>query len=320
MFRVSQSLKVPAPIHQTGPPEDNNRNGMAYLGCITKSLVAIGASVGLLVSTSGAVALAEGKERKQKLPIYDEPEPEMMIKEEPTRLDEALRVARKETDRQILGMKYHLKMVTNKVVDLEKEAEVGTIKSVLVKEEDVMPAALYVVVAGFAGSIFASRRNIMLRFLTPVAFSAMAFGYFFPASSNRLIAQANNSDFSKYIPKDVQNQIRDLTNTASSTISSATSSAVSQESKLTKAVEEIKHSAQEVKEAFEKTSVQEKLEESVSVAKETVEDVKEKVAEIKKSVVEKVEVEKTKTEKTAEENNREERLRKIREEDSLKRV
>lgn len=283
-------------------------------------MVAIGASVGVLVSTSGAVALAEGKERKQKLPIYDEPEPEMMVKEEPTRLDEALRVARKETDRQILGMKLHLQMVTNKVVDLEKEAE-GTIKSVLVKEEDVMPAALYVVVAGFAGSIFASRRNILLRFLTPVAFSAMAFGYFFPASSNRLIAQANNSDLSKYIPKDVQKQIRDLTNTASSTINS---SAVSQESKLTKAVEEIKHSAQEVKEAFEKTNVQEKIqekfEESVSVAKETVEDVTERVAEIKKSVIEKVEEEKAKAEKSAEENDREKRLRKIREEDSLKRV
>ncbi|KAF9089242.1 hypothetical protein BGX23_006836 [Mortierella sp. AD031] len=298
MFRVSQSLK-------------------------TKSLVAIGASVGLLVSTSSAVALTEGKERKQKLPIYDEPEPEMMIKEEPTRLDEALRVARKETDRQILGMKYHLQMVTNKVVDLEKEAE-GSIKSVLVKEEEVMPAALYVVVAGFAGSIFASRRNILLRFLTPVAFSAMAFGYFFPASSNRLIAHANQSDFSKYIPQDVQNQIRDLTNTASSTINNATSTATNQESKLTKAVEEIKHSAQEVKEAFEKTKVQEKIqekiEESVSVAKETVEDVKEKVAEIKKSVVEKVEEEKAKVEKTTEENDKEKRLRKIREEDSLKRV
>ncbi|KAF9130547.1 hypothetical protein BGW39_002957 [Mortierella sp. 14UC] len=298
MFRVSQSLK-------------------------TKSLVAIGASVGLLVSTSSAVALAEGKERKQKLPIYDEPEPEMMIKEEPTRLDEALRVARKETDRQILGMKYHLQMVTNKVVDLEKEAE-GTIKSVLVKEEEVMPAALYVVVAGFAGSIFASRRNILLRFLTPVAFSAMAFGYFFPASSNRLIAQANQSDFSKYIPQDVQNQIRDFTNTAGSSINNATTSAVNQESKLTKAVEEIKHSAQEVKEAFERTNVQEKIQEkideSVSVAKETVDDVKEKVAEIKKSVVEKVEEEKTKVEKTIDENDRENRLRKIREEDSRKRV
>lgn len=149
----------------------------------------------------------------------------------------------------------------------------------------------------------------------------MAFGYFFPASSNRLIAQANNSDLSKYIPKDVQKQIRDLTNTASSTINS---SAVSQESKLTKAVEEIKHSAQEVKEAFEKTNVQEKIqekfEESVSVAKETVEDVTERVAEIKKSVIEKVEEEKAKAEKSAEENDREKRLRKIREEDSLKRV
>lgn len=47
----------------------------------------------------------------------------MVVKEEPTRLDEALRAARKETDRQILGMKYHLQMVTDKVVDIEKEAE-----------------------------------------------------------------------------------------------------------------------------------------------------------------------------------------------------
>ncbi|KAF9314327.1 hypothetical protein BG003_004280 [Podila horticola] len=122
-----------------------------------KALVAIGAGAGLVASTRGAIVYAEGVERKQKLPVYDEPEPEMVVKEEPTRLDEALRAARKETDRQILGMKYHLQMVTNKVVDIEKEAET-TIKSVLVKEEEVMPAALYVIVAGFAGSIVASRR------------------------------------------------------------------------------------------------------------------------------------------------------------------
>ncbi|KAF9354864.1 hypothetical protein BGX34_010775 [Mortierella sp. NVP85] len=150
-----------------------------------------------------------------KLPIYDDPEPEMVVKEEPTRLDEAIRVARQETDRQILGMKHHFQMVTNKVVDFEKEAE-SNIKSVLVKEEEVMPAAIYVIVAGFAGSIVARRRNILLRFLTPVAFSAMAFGYFFPASSNRLIARASQSDVAKYLPQDLQKQVRDLSGQVSS--------------------------------------------------------------------------------------------------------
>ncbi|KAF9558531.1 hypothetical protein EC968_007078 [Mortierella alpina] len=271
MFRATQSLK-------------------------TKSLVAIGASVGLLTSTT--VALAEGKERKQKLPIYDEPEPEMMVKEEPTRLDEVLRAARKETDRQILGMKYHMQMVTNKVVDLEKEAE-SSIKSVLVKEEEVMPAALYVIVAGFAGSIAASR----------LAFSAMAFGYFFPASSNRLIAQANQSDWSKYIPQDLQKQVRDLSGQVSS------NSPQSTQSTLTKAVEEVKQTAKEVKETLET-----KTDSAVVAAKETVEDVKEKVAELKQAVVAEVEKEKAKVEKKAEESDKEARLRKIREEDSLKRV
>ncbi|KAF9207789.1 hypothetical protein BGZ59_010969 [Podila verticillata] len=222
------------------------------------ALVAIGAGAGLAASTRGAIVYAEGVERKQKLPVYDEPEPEMVVKEEPTRLDEALRAARKETDRQILGMKYHLQMVTDKVVDIEKEAET-TIKSVLVKEEEVMPAALYVVVAGFAGSIVASRRNILLRFLSPVAFSAMAFGYFFPASSNRLIEQANRSDLAKYIPSDLQKQFQELSGKS--------------ESKLKEAVEQVKHTAQEVKVAVEKQEeqVQAKVQEAVEEVKKAVE-------------------------------------------------
>ncbi|GJJ74069.1 MICOS complex subunit MIC26 [Entomortierella parvispora] len=299
------------------------------------TVLALGA--GLLVSSAstGVVALAEGTERKQKLPIYDEPEPEMVIKEEPTRLDEALRAARKETDRQILGMKYHLQMVTNKVVDIEKEAE-SNIKSVLVKEEEVMPAALYVVVAGFAGSIFASRRNILIRFLSPLAFSTMAFGYFFPASANRLIAQANQSDLSKYLPQDMQQQIRDFTSTSSASTSSPSvvvSSAISSaESKLSSqaavAEEKVKKASEEVKQLFEKKNTQEsiqevvetKVQETAQAAKETVEDVKEKVAEIKKTVVEEVQKEMAKAEKKVEESDREARLRKIREEDSRKRV
>ncbi|KAF9432839.1 hypothetical protein BGZ76_010250 [Entomortierella beljakovae] len=269
----------------------------------TKSLAAIGVSVGLLASTSGAVVFAEGKERKQKLPVYDDPEPEMVIKEEPTRLDEALRIARNETDRQILGMKYHLQVVTNKVVDLEKEAE-SNIKSVLVKEEEVMPAALYVVVAGFAGSVFAARRNILIRFLSPVAFSAMAFGYFFPASTNRLIANANQSDLSKYIPQDVQKQIRDLTGPAGTT-----------ESKLTKAVEEVKSSAKDVNE-----TVQNKIQETVAAVKSTSDDAKSKATEIKKTVAQEVEKGKAVGIKTADEIEKEARIAKIKAEEALKRV
>ncbi|KAG0293728.1 hypothetical protein BGZ98_002051 [Dissophora globulifera] len=297
MFRASQALK-------------------------TKSLVAIGTSISLLTGATGAVAFAEGKERREKLPIYDEPEPEMVVKEEPTRLDEALRAARKETDRQISGVKYHLQMVTNKVVDLEKEAE-GNIKSVLVREEEVMPAALYVVVAGFAGSIFSRRRNVLVRFLSPIAFSAMAFGYFFPASSNRLIARANNSDFSKYFPEDLQKQIRDITGQVSSSASSLGNTA---ESKLSKAVEEVKSSAKDAKVVLEQKEetvqekVQEKIQDTVAAAKETVDDVKEKVAQLKKAVVEEVEKEKNKVENAANETDREARLAKIKAEDAFKRV
>ncbi|KAF9957612.1 hypothetical protein BGZ65_001958 [Modicella reniformis] len=246
MFRAAQSLK-------------------------SKSVVAVGVGMGLLASTRGAIVFAEGKERKQKLPIYDEPEPEMVVKEEPTRLNEAFRVARQETDRQILGMKQHFQVVTNKVVDLEKEAE-NNIKSVLVKEEDVMPAAIYVIVAGFAGSIVASRRNILLRVFTPVAFSAMAFGYFFPTSSNRLIARASHSDVSKYLPQDLQKQVRDLTgrfDNNNNNNNNSSSHVAAAESTLGKTVQQVKNSAMEAGET-----------------------VKEKVAEIKKVIVDE---QKTKT-------------------------
>ncbi|KAG0222136.1 apolipo protein O-domain-containing protein [Mortierella sp. GBAus27b] len=257
-----------------------------------KSLVAVGASISLLASARGAVVYAEGKERRQKLPIYDEPEPEMVIKEEPTRLNEALRAARQETDRQILGMKYHLQQVTDKVVEIEKEAETN-IKSVLVKEEEVMPAAIYVVVAGFAGSIAASRRGIFLRLLTPVTFSALAFGYFFPASSNRLIARASHSDYSKYLPEDIQKQVREFTgnNTTSNKISTAATNTA--------------------KDAG--NTVQEKVQ-------DVVEDIKEKVAEIKKAIVEEVDEEKAKAEKVSKEAELELRAAKVRAENALKRV
>ncbi|KAF8985390.1 hypothetical protein BGZ46_004502 [Entomortierella lignicola] len=312
-FKLEPYIRARTIYHRTERPV------MQADGSVTKSLVAIGASVGLLASTSGAIAFAEGQERKQKLPIYDEPEPEMVVKEEPTRLDEALRIVRKETDRQILGMKYHLQAVTNKVVDIEKEAET-TVKSVLVKEEEVMPAALYVIVAGFAGSIVARRHNILLRFLSPVAFSAMAFGYFFPASSNRLIARANQSDFSKYLPQEVQNQFRDLTNQVGGTIAGTAAVA---ENKVTKAVEEVKSSAKEagvVKNDTIQSKVQDKAQEAASSAKDTANEVTSKVAEVKKAIVGEIEKEKAKVGKAVEELDREARLAKIKAEDLLKRV
>jgi hypothetical protein len=52
----------------------------------------------------------------------------------------------------------------------------------------------------------------------------MAFGYFFPASANRLIHRANQSDIAKYIPEDVHKQFRDLTNQVGNTVNSAISS------------------------------------------------------------------------------------------------
>ncbi|KAG0231902.1 hypothetical protein BGW42_008569 [Actinomortierella wolfii] len=234
-----------------------------------RSVVALGAGAGLLATLSKPVVHAEGKDQRvRKLPVYDDPEPEMVVKEEPTRLDEAIKVARQETDRQILGMKTHLQMVTNKVVDVEKEVE-STVKSVLVKEEEVMPAAIYVIVAGFAGSIFAKRRNVVLRFLTPVAFSAMAFGYFFPKSSNRLIERASKSDLAKYLPADLQQQVRQFTQQS--------------ESQLVKAVEEVKQSVQEAKDTLEKT--EKKAEKKVAeVIQKTEQKVKEITEDTRKNV------------------------------------
>lgn len=94
--------------------------------------------------------------------------------------------------------------------------------------------------------------------MSPVAFSAMAFGYFFPASANRLIDQANHSDLSKYISGDLQKQFQELSGKS--------------ESKLKEAVEQVKHTAQDVKVAVEKQEeqVQAKVQEAVEEVKKVV--------------------------------------------------
>lgn len=55
-----------------------------------------------------------------------------------------------------------------------------TIASLKDEHEDVLPAAIYVLIAGLTGSILSRRRNILFRGLAPIIFGTGAFAYLLP--------------------------------------------------------------------------------------------------------------------------------------------
>lgn len=60
------------------------------------------------------------------------------------------------------------KTVTTTVADLKSA------------DEDVLPGAIYILVATLSGSVLARNRNLLVRAAAPVAFGVAAFGYFLP--------------------------------------------------------------------------------------------------------------------------------------------
>lgn len=60
------------------------------------------------------------------------------------------------------------KNVTSTVADLKSD------------DEDILPGAIYVLVATLSGSVVARNRNILLRGVSPIVFGVLAFNYFLP--------------------------------------------------------------------------------------------------------------------------------------------
>ncbi|KAJ1918329.1 hypothetical protein IWQ60_007530 [Tieghemiomyces parasiticus] len=89
----------------------------------------------------------------KSLSIYEEKKPVPQEPTGPSRLQLAVRDFRVRATQFLQTGQAHLQMTADRVVDLEQQAETAVQKTVP-KNEQLFPGALYIAVAGLAGSVF----------------------------------------------------------------------------------------------------------------------------------------------------------------------
>ncbi|KAI9255302.1 apolipo protein O-domain-containing protein [Sporodiniella umbellata] len=148
---------------------------------IKKSLAA--AAAGAVWVSSIPVAFAE--EKRKKLSIYDEPEPQVTIIESPTKLEEHVYVAQKYANETLKEGKGHIDGWAQKYQQLENDVT-SNVKNTIDKDEELNPNLLYVGVAALAGTIIARNRNIVLRFLTSTSLAVGTSYYLLPKTTSNV--------------------------------------------------------------------------------------------------------------------------------------
>ncbi|KAI8890062.1 hypothetical protein K501DRAFT_237754 [Backusella circina FSU 941] len=140
------------------------------------------AAVGAVWLSSATTALAE---KRTKLSIYDDPEPEVVIIESPTKLEEHVHIAQTYANERFEEGKTHVDSYKQKYQELETQVT-DHIKKTIDKDEQLFPNLAYVGVAALAGTIIARRRNIILRLLTSTALGVTASYYFLPKTTHNV--------------------------------------------------------------------------------------------------------------------------------------
>ncbi|CAG8604857.1 8288_t:CDS:2 [Dentiscutata erythropus] len=176
----------------------------------------------------GSVALSKIKnvpvvyaeEQKQKLKIYDDPKPEIIIVKTPTRLEQGIKHTRLRVSQAISDLEQHIRNVTDQWIDIEQTTE-REIKGVISPNERLMPDVLYVVVAGLAGSLAARKSNILVRIASPVLFTIVSSYYFLPQTSRNMMAKL--CEYEKRSPElmKIHNSVSDVANNTKQKFDSA---------------------------------------------------------------------------------------------------
>ncbi|CAO3687624.1 unnamed protein product [Umbelopsis vinacea] len=240
---------------------------------IKHSLSTAAAGFALATAVSRPVAYAE--ERNNKLNIYDEPEPEIVLVESPSRLEENIALAQKYVNNTYDNGMEQLQQVQSKLQKIEQNVK-KTIDDTIAPGEHVMPNALYVGVAALAGTIVARRRNVILRFATSTAF-AVGTSYYLMPNTTRNIGEHLERLERKYPPlydahQQINEAVGDARKQVDDTISQLTGAASDATSQISTKAKQLEKDISES--ATAQTS---KLESSAAEAKEKFDEVKEKV-------------------------------------------
>ncbi|CAG8578151.1 18464_t:CDS:10 [Rhizophagus irregularis] len=128
------------------------------------------------------VIYAEENPAKKKLSIYDEPKPDIILVESPTRLEKEIRQTRIQVIKAARDFEQQIHGVANKWIAIEQDTE-----KIVAQDERLMPGALYISVAGLAGTIIARNRNVLLRIASPLFFTIASSYYFLPKTSHNIL-------------------------------------------------------------------------------------------------------------------------------------
>ncbi|KAI9314230.1 apolipo protein O-domain-containing protein, partial [Dichotomocladium elegans] len=120
--------------------------------------------------------------------IYDEPKPQVVIVEEPTKLEEHVAYAQKFANEKVEEGKTHVNSLHREWKQFEQCVK-NTVKQTIDKDEEILPNALYVGVAALAGTILARNRNIVIRFATSTALAVGTSYYLLPKTTHNVALQ-----------------------------------------------------------------------------------------------------------------------------------
>ncbi|KAI8918554.1 apolipo protein O-domain-containing protein [Powellomyces hirtus] len=184
--------------------------------------------------------------RREKLSIYDAPQQDYIKVDEPSPLELAIRLTRWKVTDAFSSTRAQVQTVVDEWLKVEAKIS-ETIQRYVAPEEKVIPGAIYVTLAGFAGSIVAKQRSLPARFAAPTAFATTAFIYLYPRTSRNITNSAYQSVTGNIHLPPITDSLPDISGTLNSIVnsvksllgdSSASSSFSTTSSPLTKAPKE----------------------------------------------------------------------------------
>ncbi|EPQ55566.1 hypothetical protein GLOTRDRAFT_138456 [Gloeophyllum trabeum ATCC 11539] len=150
-----------------------------------------------LAASVGALAVSH-ESSKEKLPIYPQPEPPIIVLDEPSELERQIGSVR----RQVVGAysNAHAKVqgAVSRWIGVEHAVE-SRVKSLIDPSEEITPGLLYTTIATLSTSIVTRSRSLPVRFVLPPTAFLVSLSYFLPKTSANVSAYTTELE-ERYFP------------------------------------------------------------------------------------------------------------------------
>ncbi|TPX37610.1 hypothetical protein SmJEL517_g00631 [Synchytrium microbalum] len=147
---------------------------------------------GTAIAIPSSLICAEGnvfQSPKAKLPIYDQPEKQRVIIEEPSTLEVMIRESRHTVTDAFSTTRQSIQHVVDEWIGYENKLK-DVVVSYADKGDTLLPGGIYVTIGFFAGSILSRNRNFVWRTLFPLGIALTTFAYNYPVMSKTIFTKA----------------------------------------------------------------------------------------------------------------------------------